>query len=199
MIKEKQQMDDEEIINEVKRLDNPGGEAFLASTNKDFMYGQLHVVQFKKEYGDISTKYFYENLVDLDENPFAPNSRAFSSMHDFIAWINIEYEKIDRRAYALARMNVDEHRSYFLSFLDRFYDVRFVSGLIGVGIAATICFLAISDLRFQQANRTSGENDPIELVKIPEPLSLALSSIIGFYFGSAVGKSSNGDKRSDGE
>ena len=60
--------------------------------------------------------------------------------------------------------------------IDRLVGLGGMSGLIGLGITATICYLTVSG---------HGET------KIPDVLSNALTMVLGFYFGSKAGASRN--------
>ncbi len=66
-----------------------------------------------------------------------------------------------------------------LRFLERILSIGGIAGLIGLGIAASICF------RYVQYGAQ----------EIPQVLTYALTTIIGFYFGTTAG---HGHQRQSG-
>jgi len=176
-------MDDEAIIEKVLELGNPGGNASVSSRTK-FLHGILYSVEFRSAGIDpiVAERFFYENT--SGESSVYPRSKAFSSRHELMSWMDGIYEK-QHNVILYSNYN-DERESFLFRGLS---DIRVVSAVIGIMITATISFLLITDLRHKQINRTSEDDSQIALIEIPDVLSNALAIILGFYFGSEVGKS----------
>jgi hypothetical protein len=173
-------MDNETILNEVLRSGDPGGQPTISSSI-DFMRGTLHTIEFRINDELICQKFFYE---DQSNHTFDPPSKVFSTKDALMDWVDTQYNDQNKRLIN-SYLSYSKPRS---SLIEVFFDVRAVSSIIAIGIIATISFLLISDLKHQQANRSPGENSPVTLVDIPDVLSNALAIILGFYFGSEVGK-----------
>ena len=96
---------------------------------------------------------------------YPPDNRSFTSMDELALWIG--------------QRQGDTPRIGRLSFLT---DFRVVSALIAIVILFTICVIILSGLFSYGGDR-----------KIPDILSNALTTILGFYFGSQVARSRGAD------
>jgi hypothetical protein len=175
-------MNDSEIFSDVLNLGDPGGQPRIASS-VDFLRGTLHTIEFRSNDELICQRFFYENQ---SEYSIDPPSRAFLTRELLMEWINTSYNNQRRSLISISQLPYPSKPR--LSIVKTFSDTRVVSSIIAIGIIATISFLLISDLRYQQSSRSPGDNSPVTLLEIPDVLSNALAIILGFYFGSEVGK-----------
>ncbi len=150
------------ILDALRRRNAPGTEFRLSRTIPGFLEGELVVVDIMQDSKAIGENYYYDS-----DSP--AESRSFKSMDELVLWLG--QRKPDGQRVGGA-----------FSALSRF---EVVSAVIAILITLAICFIILSNVIYH------GKSGQLQ-IEIPDILSNALTIILGFYFGSQVGKSSAG-------
>lgn len=171
-----------QILKEIENRNPPGTKLRFSRTIPNFINGTLYIYEIMNDDGvAISENYYY------DPSPAHEQGRSFTSMDELALWLN------QNREIKLEPQHIYRRRS-----LSSIFTVQTISAIIAILITTTISFILITNLRHQQFIKEQAfkNNDGTylelandnTLIDIPDILSNALTVILGFYFGSEVGK-----------